>query len=117
MPPKSKSPAEYWTEERCFITEHVNRDDLPSVSVARARVEPGVTTQRHVLSVDEWYVITAGSGRVFVGPAAPADVGSGDTVHIPAGCEQRITNTGAGDLLFLCVCVPRFVPAAYRALE
>ena len=117
MTGKSKPPAEFWTEERCFITEHVNRADLPSVSVARARVEPGVTTQKHVLSVDEWYVITAGSGRAVVGPAAPVDVGPGDTVHIPAGCEQQITNTGDDDLLFLCVCVPRFVPATYRSLE
>jgi len=117
MPPKSKSPPEFRTEERCFITEHVNRADLPSVSVARARVEPGVTTQRHVLAVDEWYVITAGSGRVAVGGAAPADVGRGDTVYIPAGHEQQITNTGDDDLLFLCVCVPRFVPDAYRSLE
>jgi hypothetical protein len=29
------------------------------------------------------------------------------------GVTQRITNTGSGDLVFLCVCTPPFQPATY----
>ena len=36
---------------------------------------------------------------------------------IPAGCRQRITNTGRDDLVFLALCTPRFVPASYEDLE
>src|SRR3546814_4640431 len=34
------------TEERCFISEWSNHDDDPALSIARARVSPGVTTRR-----------------------------------------------------------------------
>ena len=40
---------EFWTEERCFITELHNCDASPEASLAVARVEPGVTTQLHAL--------------------------------------------------------------------
>ena len=115
--PTQRKPAEVWTRERCFITELQNDAALPDVSVARARVEPGVTTERHALSVLEWYVIESGQGRLYVGDRPPLAVGPGDAVEIPAGCEQRITNTGDTDLLFLCVCVPRFEPASYQSRE
>ena len=35
----------------------------------------------------------------------------------PAGTAQRITNTGESDLIFLCVCMPRFTPDSYESLE
>jgi len=38
-------------------------------------------------------------------------------VLIPAACRQRITNTGAGDLVFLAICTPRFIYDAYEELE
>jgi mannose-6-phosphate isomerase-like protein (cupin superfamily) len=38
-------------------------------------------------------------------------------VLIPAACPQRITNTGAGDLVFLAICTPRFTYEAYEELE
>jgi hypothetical protein len=40
-----------------------------------------------------------------------------DVVSIPPACAQRITNTGAGDLVFLAVCTPRFVQEAYEEIE
>ena len=52
-----------------------------------------------------------------VGDREPFPVGPGDAVQIPEFCEQQITNTGAEDLLFLCVCVPRFDPVHYVACE
>ena len=117
MDDKPKPEAGTWTRERCFIHELLNSPDIPDVSVARARVEPGVTTELHALSVTEWYVIEAGQGLVRVGADSPRRVVPGDTVHIPAGRKQQITNTGGADLLFFCVCVPRFSTAAYTSFE
>ena len=45
------------------------------------------------------------------------DLRPGDAALIPAGAAQRIENTGPGDLVFLCLCTPRFVPEGYRPLE
>jgi len=109
--------AELLTRERVFITERLNDPAIPRVSLADARVEPGVTTELHRLGVDEWYVIRFGTGLMEVGGGKPFDVGAGDTVVIPAGVSQRITNTGNGDLRFQCVCMPRFTPENYEALE
>ena len=110
-------PQETWFEERCFITEHLNHPASPEMSLALARVAPGVTTRLHaVAGITERYVIRAGEGRVEVG-GAQADVVPGDTVVIPPGVPQRIRNTGAGDLEFYCICTPRFEPEAYRDLE
>jgi mannose-6-phosphate isomerase-like protein (cupin superfamily) len=111
------TPAEFLTRERCYIAEILNDPAEPQVSVARARVEPGVTTERHTLSVLEWYVIETGRGRIQLGDSQPYDVFAGDTIRIPAFCEQKIANTGDSDLLFLCVCVPRFDESCYQSAE
>ena len=116
MSDKTK-PEEFWTPERCFITELLNRADYPEVSVARARVEPGVTTQLHALDVAEWYVIESGTGRVSVADRTARDVRAGDVVQIPRGAAQQIHNCGDRELLFLCICTPRFLPAHYTSLE
>jgi mannose-6-phosphate isomerase-like protein (cupin superfamily) len=108
---------EFWTRERCFISELVNDACIPEFSLARTRVEPGVRTELHTLTVNEWYVIESGSGSIEVGLAAPRAVSAGDVVRIPAGVAQRITNTGETDLTFQCVCLPRFTPDAYQSLE
>ena len=105
------------TQERCYILEIGNDPRDPEVGIARARVEPGVTTALHVLSVDERYVITQGRGRMEVEGLKPADVGPGDIVVIPKGRSQRITNISDRDLVFYCVCTPRFEPEHYRDLE
>jgi len=45
---KSHDPdSEFYTSERCHIVELSNTRDDPYVSIARARVEPGVTTRWH----------------------------------------------------------------------
>jgi mannose-6-phosphate isomerase-like protein (cupin superfamily) len=109
---------EYFTDERCYINELSNRADDPAVSIAQARVGPGVTTRWHRLTgILERYVIMSGSGRVEIGALPPCDVGPGDVVLIPAGVRQRITNTGSDDLLFLALCTPRFRPEAYEDVE
>lgn len=109
---------EFATPERCLIVELLNRPEDGSVSLARARVPPGVTTQRHrLVGVDERYVITEGEGEVEVGRRGRERVGAGDIVVIPSGTPQRITNVGPGDLVFYCVCTPRFRPDCYEVVE
>lgn len=111
------SQGEFYTAERCYIMELLNTADCPHSSIARARVEPGVTTQLHRLTgVREIYVIESGEGIVEI-DGKQARVAVGDRVDIPAGTPQRITNTGEGDLIFLCLCVPRFKPENYQNQE
>ncbi len=114
----NESTPEYYFEERCHITEWWNSADDEATSIARARVEPGVTTRLHRLGgVTERYVILAGTGHVTVGDRAPETVGPGDVVVIPPGVSQRIANPGGADLVFLAICTPRFRPAIYEDLE
>ncbi len=108
---------EFWTDERCFIRELINEATQPGASLARCRVTPGTLTQKHSLSVNEWYVILSGSGTVHIGAAQAAHVASGETVFIPAGVSQQIRNTGSCDLIFHCLCMPRFETDCYRNLE
>ena len=109
---------EFLTPERCHITELLNRSEIPALSLALARVSPGVTTQLHALrEIDECYLVIEGTGQVEVDGTGPSTIGRFDVVVIPAGKAQRVQNIGAEDLLFICVCSPRFMPPAYRALE
>ena len=109
--------AEYPIPEGCFILELSNSPEDPGLSIARARVPPGVTTRWHRLrNTAERYVILEGKGRAEVGGLAPQEVGPGDVVLIPPSVRQRIANTGPGDLLFLAICTPRFTQEAYEAL-
>lgn len=109
---------EYFFKEGCYITELHNSEKDPAVSVARARVTPGVTTRWHRLNgITERYIISAGQGLVEVGNEEPKTVGPGDTIIIPPFCRQRITNTGSVDLIFLAVCTPCFREETYEDLE
>jgi mannose-6-phosphate isomerase-like protein (cupin superfamily) len=109
---------EYYTEERCYITELHKTSEDPACSIARARVEPGVTTRSHILKgTIERYVILEGGGLVEVGKEPPRPVHPMDIITIPAETRQRIKNTGKADLIFLCICTPRFDQANYLDLE
>ena len=115
---KFDEQSEFYITEGCHIIELSNLESDPLVSIARARVEPGVTTKWHqLIGVTERYVIQSGSGSVEVGQLAPQQVGAGDVVIIPPGCRQRISNNGGEDLVFLAICSPRFTPDAYVDLE
>ena len=109
---------EYWFREGCHILEIANHPDDPQVSIARARLEPGMTTQWHSLR-DTWerYLIIEGTGIAEIGDLEPARVAPGDVVCIPPDTPQRIRNACSGDLVFYAICSPRFVPACYRAQD
>ena len=115
--PTPEGRVDFLTRERVHITEQLNDPAVPGVSLARARVEPGVTTELHQLSVAEWYVIESGVGMMEVGGESAFRVRPGDSVEIPAGISQRISNIGDNDLLLHCVCIPRFTPESYTPLE
>jgi len=102
--------------EGCFIIQRLNEPGVPALSIAQARVSPGVATALHTLSSDERYLITAGEGLMQLGDRQ-LFVRAGDLVNIPKQVAQRICNTGAGDLIFQCLCTPRFTPAAYSPAD
>lgn len=105
---------EFYTDERCYIVEIHNHSDDEGCSIARARVTPGVTTQLHALNgIAERYVIIEGEGRVEIDGGPATTVRPLDVVVVLAGVSQCITNTGKSDLVFLCVCTPRFRGEAY----
>ena len=110
--------AEYYFQEGCFINELSNSAADPALSIARARVAPGVTTRWHRLQgMTERYVIQSGHGRAEVGSLSAQEVGPGDVVLIPPGAAQRISNIGSEDLVFLALCTPRFLPEAYEDID
>ncbi|MBX2883057.1 MAG: cupin domain-containing protein [Granulosicoccus sp.] len=114
---KADKPEEFSTTERCHITELLNGDACPEMSVALARVEPKVATQLHALKdVTERYILRRGQGLMEVdGEQHP--VSAGDQILIAANLPQRIINTGTIDLEFYCVCTPRFTVESYVDLE
>lgn len=111
----SDTDQEYFFEEGCYILELSNSADDPELSIARARVPEGVTTRRHrLMGITERYVIQQGQGKVEIGDADALQVSTGDVIIIPPGENQRIMNSGSGDLIFLALCTPRFVKSAYE---
>ena len=106
---------EFLAGEGCYILELSNDEADPAASIARARVPAGGCTEWHWLSgTEERYLVISGRGRVEVEGLPATAVGPGDVVRIPAGVGQRIANTGPGDLVFFCICTPRFQPECYR---
>jgi mannose-6-phosphate isomerase-like protein (cupin superfamily) len=111
---RAAATREYLTPEGCWILEVANDADDETASIARARVAPGVATEWHLLDdTAERYLIIQGRGCAEVGDLRE-DVGPGDVVQIPPGVPQRITNIGDEDLIFYCLCTPRFRPENYQ---
>lgn len=109
---------EFFTEELCHITELSNSEQDEELSIALARVEPGVTTRWHrLVGISERYVILAGQGVVEIGDLPAQLVSPRDVVIIPPGCRQRIANSGPEDLVFYALCTPRFKLSAYEEVE
>jgi len=106
---------EFYTEEGCYITELSNSSADEGCSIALARVEPGVTTEvHHLLGTIERYVILEGQGRIKSGTLSGTLLTPKDTIVIPANEPQSIANESDQDLVFLCVCTPRFKPENYQ---
>jgi len=105
---------EYFFREGCYILELWNDDVDPELSIARARVEPGVSTTLHELhETTERYLVLSGSG-IFRSGEQRIDLAPGKVVVIPADAPQSVFNNGSDDLVFLAFCTPRFRPENYR---
>lgn len=99
------------------MIEISNSPDDPDVSIARVRVEPGVTTRWHrLLGTTERYIILEGNGLMELGDLPPEEVVAGDVVLIPSRYRQRISNIGSEDLIFLAICNPRFSSDVYEEI-
>lgn len=115
---RSTALSERFTGEQCFIAEVMNRTACPGLSVARARVRPGVTTMWHRLrGTIEVYYILEGTGEMEISGRSAGIVRPNDLVFIPADADQRIRNISEKDLVFLCICSPRFQPDQYIESE
>lgn len=109
---------QFSTSERCDINELLNQTDDENCSIARASVAAGVCTQLHaVRNTVERYVILEGQGKVYINQSSPKDVSPLDVVIIPPGVSQNIENCGDTELVFLCICTPRFEQKNYICLE
>jgi mannose-6-phosphate isomerase-like protein (cupin superfamily) len=77
-------------------------------SLAEATIGPGASTQAHYHpGTEEIYYILQGSAIMAIGEEKRV-VGVGDAISIPPGDRHQILNTGSGDLVFLCCCVPAY---------
>lgn len=77
-------------------------------SLAEARLPVGGSTQEHYHpKAEEIYYITAGAGRIRIGPETQ-DVKVGDAIAIPPGQRHKLWNTGADVLILLCCCAPGY---------
>ena len=74
-------------------------------SLAHARVAAGGETLPHRLKGSEVYYIIQGEGVAKVDGEKRA-VSPGSAVYIPPGAVQSIRNTGAGELVFICMVDP-----------
>jgi mannose-6-phosphate isomerase-like protein (cupin superfamily) len=108
---KDNTLNETTTYERCSVAENYSSKEI---SIARTTVKVGVTTVAHHLNgVKEIYLITSGRGIAKVGELEPTEVAEGDVVVIPPGVSQKITNIGNVDLVFYCICTPKFTANCY----
>jgi mannose-6-phosphate isomerase-like protein (cupin superfamily) len=112
---KTNEDQEFYTDEKCHIIEMMNIPEIENVSVSQARVEPGITTQNHALHFDEIYYILEGEGEMQINYEEIRQLSKGDLAFIKRGSSQRITNSADIDLIFLCICTPRFKPEGYSS--
>ncbi|MEN6611293.1 MAG: cupin domain-containing protein [Methanoregulaceae archaeon] len=99
--------------DRSILAELLHPDKVSGAgnlgcSIAHAVVPTHESTLPHRLNRSmELYYILQGSGKMHIGSEQEA-VGTGQIILIPPGSTQWITNTGPGDLVFLCIVSPRW---------
>jgi len=74
-------------------------------SVAHASLARNTASLPHRLKASEVYYFISGQGRMHVdGEVSP--VGPEQVLYVPPGAVQHLENTGAGELVFLCIVDP-----------
>jgi len=86
---------------------HPDKAELGPVrySLAHAKLAPGVGSLLHRMMTSEVYYIVQGRGLMYIDDEE-AEVWPGDTVYIPPGAAQYITNVGPDELVFLAIVEP-----------
>ncbi len=74
-------------------------------SLAHATVKPGGRTKPHRLKTTEVYYLLQGQGRTHIAEET-REVTARSAIYIPPHAIQWIENTGAVDLIFLCIVDP-----------
>ena len=101
-----------------YILESWNSPADDDLSIARARLAPGQSTEVHsLMRTAERYLVVQGTGEASVGSLPRLRLEPGDVVYVPAGVPQQVTNTGEGDLVFYCLCTPPFDGRDYRRCD
>ncbi|MDD4941067.1 MAG: cupin domain-containing protein [Candidatus Omnitrophica bacterium] len=103
-----KDCPEFIAGDGSILRELLHADKGPFAfrySLAHARVKPGAATAPHALKTSEVYYILEGRGRMHIGGESSV-VSAGDAIVIPPRAVQYIVNTGAADLVFLCIVDP-----------
>lgn len=96
------------TEDGLLVTEWWNTPADPALSVARMRIEPGVSTKPYQLhGITERYLFLSGNGFVEIDGEVHA-VGPGDGILVKPGAWRSVTNKGMRNLGWLAICRPRF---------
>eukprot|EP01121_Diplochlamys_sp_Union-15-3_P022578 TRINITY_DN9668_c0_g1_i1.p1 TRINITY_DN9668_c0_g1~~TRINITY_DN9668_c0_g1_i1.p1 ORF type:complete len:125 (+),score=19.31 TRINITY_DN9668_c0_g1_i1:31-405(+) len=106
----------FFEEEKIQVKELLNINQWPSVSIAKCTLKSGKCTNLHKLTVDEFYTILQGKGKMRVDNQVK-DVIEDDVVTVPSGTPQQITNTGDIDLVFTVTCIPAFRPECYANVK
>jgi mannose-6-phosphate isomerase-like protein (cupin superfamily) len=115
---KEIAEKEYFSAEGCYINELFNEAIKTGASIAKAIVEPGITTENHFLKeTEEWYYLLEGRGEMYINGIMIGEVSKGEIIHIPSNIPQCIKNTGTENLVFLCFCVPAFNLDRYVKVE
>lgn len=105
---------EFYIDEGCHIIEILNNSAHPDISISQARVEPNSTTELHFLNdTIEIYYILSGQGIAYIGEDQ-IPVKKGDLIHIPKNMNQFISNNTKSELVFLCICTPRWKEEIYK---
>lgn len=85
-------------------------------SMAMARISPGQSSLPHRLEQGELYFFLSGEGEAYLNAKA-APIGAQSVWYVPAGEEQWVKNTGANDLVFLCIVSPPWTESGEEILE
>jgi len=83
----------------------VRNDAAIRYSLAHAKLARGTASLPHRLKTSEVYYFISGQGRMHVdGEVTP--VGPEQVLYVPPGGLQHVENTGADELVFLCIVDP-----------
>ena len=105
--------------DACQLKEwlHPKNDpvDLP-YSISTARIETGQRSLKHKLDQDEVYLITAGTGYIYVDEERNA-IKTGDIIYVKSQSMQWVENSADEVLTFIVIVSPPWTAEGDTRLE